>query len=220
MFTAGYHDDTIVAIEQAVFGAQWAISLRQWLPFRPLSEYLHLAYFSYYFLFPILGISLFMKGKREEYRYAATLVLATFFICYLIFIVYPVAGPWNHFARPSLNEVGRFAPPLVHSVLIAGESIGTAFPSSHVAAALTVWLCAARVDRTIFRVQAFLVPALVIGTMYGGFHYAVDVVLGTTVAITVAAFGPALHQRLGGRLSEVEGKEDQATPLRAGRPAR
>jgi membrane-associated phospholipid phosphatase len=200
MFSSTFHDESIVALEQSVFGAQWSVVLRGWLPYRPLSEYLHFAYFSYYFLFPILGIALFLKGKLEEYRYAATVVLTTFFLCYLIFIVFPVAGPWNHFPRPTLDEVGHFAPSLVHSVLIAGESVGTAFPSSHVAAALTVWLSAARVDRGTFRLQAFLVPALIIGTMYGGFHYAVDVVVGIGVALAVTAMGPAIHRFFGGNL--------------------
>jgi membrane-associated phospholipid phosphatase len=196
MFGAEFHDDAIVALEEQIFGAQWAVSLRQWLPWRPLSEYLHLGYFSYYFLFPILGVSLFVRGKWAEYRYLATATLLAFIICYTIFIVYPVGGPWNNFIRPSLSEVGYFIPPLVHNVLIAGESIGTAFPSSHVAAALTIWLVAAQVDRPVFRLFAFLVPALIVGTMYGGFHYAIDVVLGIAIGLVVVFIAPRIHGAL------------------------
>ena len=139
-----------------------------------------------------------MKGKLAEYRYAATATLAVFFLCYTIFILYPVVGPWNYFDRPTLDEVGHFAPSLVHNVLIAGESIGTAFPSSHVAAALTIWLVAWRVDRRVFWIEALLVPGLIIGTMYGGFHYAIDVVVGIAVGLFVTALLPWLHRSLGG----------------------
>lgn len=198
MFTDEFHDAQIVALEDAVFGSQLAVELRRWFPYRPISEYLHFSYFSYYFLFPILGISLFLRGKLNEFRYASTTVLATFVVCYTIFIFYPVGGPWNYFERPSLDEVGHLAPILVHTVLIAGESVGTAFPSSHVAAALTIWLAAAHVDRRIFLVQAFLVPALIVGTMYGGFHYAVDVVAGIAIGLIMTALAPRIYRALGG----------------------
>ena len=52
MFATEPHDAVIVALEEKIFRTQWAVSLRQWLPWRPLSEYLHFSYFSYYFLFP------------------------------------------------------------------------------------------------------------------------------------------------------------------------
>jgi membrane-associated phospholipid phosphatase len=90
--------------------------------------------------------------------------------------------------------VGHVFPPLVHWVLVGGESIGTAFPSSHVAAALTIWLAAWRVDRRIFIVQTFLVPGLILGTMYGGFHYGVDVIPGIAIGAAVAAMGPWIHR--------------------------
>ena len=199
-----FHDETIVALEESIFRSQPAVALRGWIPFRPLSEYLHLGYFSYYFLFPMLGISLFLRGKWEEYRYAATATLVVFIICYTIFIFYPVGGPWNNFIRPSLSEVGFIFPPLVHNVLIAGESIGTAFPSSHVAAALTGWLVAARVDRRIFFIQCFLVPALIAGTIYGGFHYAIDVVIGIAIGLVVVAMAPMIHMALGGTALRVD----------------
>jgi membrane-associated phospholipid phosphatase len=189
MFTASFHDEAIIALEQRVFGTQLAVSFREWIPFRPLSEYLHLSYFSYYFLFPMLGVSLSLRGRWAEFRHASTVVLAAFVVCYTIFIFYPVAGPWNHLPRPTHDEVGHIVPPIVHALLIKGESIGTAFPSSHVAAALAIWLAAWRVDRRVFVVQAFLVPGLILGTMYGGFHYGVDVLAGVIVGAAVSQIG-------------------------------
>jgi membrane-associated phospholipid phosphatase len=198
MFTTAFHDEPIIAIDQALFRTQLAIELRNWLPYKPLSEYLHFAYFSYYFLFPILGIALFVKRKLNEFRYAATVTLAVFALCYSIFIFYPVSGPWNYYEQAPLSQVGHFAPALVHMVLLKGESIGTAFPSSHVAVAVAVWLVAWRVDRRVFTILAFLVPALVIGTIYGGFHYAIDAIVGVAVGVLVVLAAPAIYTALGG----------------------
>jgi membrane-associated phospholipid phosphatase len=198
MFAASFHDPTIVGIEQALFRSQPARQLREWIPFIPLSEYLHFSYFSYYFLFPILGISLFMQKRLNDFRYAATITLAVFAVCYTIFIFYPVGGPWNNFDRAQLSQVGYFAPALVHEVLIKGESVGTAFPSSHVAVAVAVWLVSYQVDRRVFRILAFLVPALVVGTVYGGFHYLIDSIVGVLVGMTLALLGPWIFRSLGG----------------------
>lgn len=198
MFTTSFHDESIIAIERALFSSQPATQLREWLPFKPLSEYLHFAYFSYYFLFPILGIALFIKGRRNEFRYAATVTLLVFAFCYTIFILYPVEGPWNHFGHAPLSQVGHFAPALVHVVLIKGESVGTAFPSSHVAVSVAVWMLAYQLDRKVFRIEAFLVPALVVGTVYGGFHYAIDSIVGVVVGVVGALLGPKVYRMLGG----------------------
>jgi membrane-associated phospholipid phosphatase len=198
MFTTAFHDPTIVAIDQALFRSQPAIQLREWFPFKPLSEYLHFAYFSYYFLFPILGVSLFLRGRLNEFRYAATVTLAVFALCYTIFILYPVSGPWNYYPQAALSQVGNFAPALVHIVLLKGESIGTAFPSSHVAVAVAVWMVAFRVDRRIFRFQALLVPALVVATVYGGFHYLIDTIVGVVVGVAGGLLGPRIYSSLGG----------------------
>jgi membrane-associated phospholipid phosphatase len=212
MFATGFHDATIVAIDEALFRSQPARELRQWLLFIPLSEYLHFSYFAYYFLFPILGISLFLRGKLNEFRFAATVTLAVFAVCYTIFILYPVGGPWNNpdFERAPLSQVGSFAPALVHKVLIAGESVGTAFPSSHVAVAIAVWMVSYMVDRRVFRILAFLVPALVVGTVYGGFHYLIDTLAGIAVGAVVALLGPRIFASLGGRLSRGQPEKFQA----------
>lgn len=197
LFAPGFHDASIIALEQSVFHSQPSIVLRELIPFRPLSEYLHLGYFSYYFLFPILGVSLFLRRDYAAYRYAATVVLGVFWICYTIFIFYPVGGPWNHFDRPAVAQVGYIVPPIVHRVLVNLESVGTAFPSSHVAVATAVWLLSARLDRRVFRLHAFLVPALIIGTVYGGFHYAVDSLVGIAIGLAVVLLGPRINRALG-----------------------
>ncbi|MFN2431629.1 MAG: phosphatase PAP2 family protein, partial [Gemmatimonadota bacterium] len=182
LFTEGYHDAAILRLEAGVFGTQPSVVLRELFPWKPLSEYLHLAYFSYYALGPAYAGSLYLQRRYAAYRYSLTVMLAIFFVCYLAFVMVPVAGPWYVFARPSPDEMGWLFPHVEHAVLASAATVGAAFPSSHVAAALGLWLLAWRLSRPVFRVFAFFVPALIVGTVYGGFHYGVDALAGIVAA--------------------------------------
>jgi membrane-associated phospholipid phosphatase len=183
LFTTGYYDQPVQRWEAAVFGSQLSVTLRAMLPWKPLSEYLHFGYFGYYVLVPLLLGVLYARGEYSAFRAALTTILATFYFCYLVFIVFPVAGPWYHFPRPDPADVGWFFPFVIRRVLATGASQGAAFPSSHVAAAVISWLLAWHLARPLFWSYALIVPALVVGTVYGGFHYAIDALAGVGVAI-------------------------------------
>ena len=198
LFTTGYYDGSVLRAEAELFHSQPSVTLRQLLPWKPLSEYLHFGYFSYYVLLPLLGVSLYAQGRRAAFRYAVTVILAVFFFCYLCFIIVPVAGPWYVFDRPAAERLGWVFPRLVHTVINAGSSKGAAFPSSHVAAALVIWLLAWQLWRPLFWVFTALVPALIVGTVYGGFHYAVDALAGVAVGAAGYLAGPWIYSGLGG----------------------
>jgi membrane-associated phospholipid phosphatase len=183
LFTAGYYDHLVQRWEMALFGSQLSVTLRGMIPWKPLSEYLHFGYFGYYLLVPLLLGVLYARGAYAAFRGALTAILATFYFCYLVFVVFPVAGPWYHFQRPDAADVGWFFPFVIRRVLAAGASQGAAFPSSHVAAAVITWLLAWHLARPLFWLFALIVPALVVGTVYGGFHYAIDAAAGIAVAL-------------------------------------
>jgi membrane-associated phospholipid phosphatase len=193
LFTTGYYDPLLMSAETAIFGAQPSVVLRQLFPWRLLSEYLHFGYFGYYSLLPALAVALYVR-RRAAFEYALTVILAVFFFCYLCFIVFPVASPWYTFARPDPEQLGWVFPRLVHRVLTLGAATGAAFPSSHVAAAVVVWLLAWRFSRPLFWAFTAIVPALIVGTVYGGFHYAVDVIAGAMVGVTAYVTGPWVYR--------------------------
>jgi membrane-associated phospholipid phosphatase len=173
----GYHDEAVLALEHAVFPVPPRDALHALLPWRPVAAYLAFGYLAYYALLPMLGIPMYLAGRRREYREMLTPVLITFFFCFLCFVLFPVAGPW--YARAHTAGV-------TDTLLAHGSSKGAAFPSSHVAVAMVVWLLAWRYDRRVFWVMAAIVPALIVGTVYGGYHYGVDALAG--VAVAVAAY--------------------------------
>ncbi len=198
LVSAGYHDGLIQSIEHALFHAPPRIALRQMLPWRPLIEYLHFSYFAYYLLLPILGGALYLRRRFREFRLVLATVLATFYVCYLCFIIFPVAGPWYHIPHPDMASLDLFFPALVHDVLVRGAAKGAAFPSSHVAVAVVIWLLAWRLARRVFWLLTAIVPALALGTVYGGFHYAVDSAAGVLVGVAGFVAGPYVHRALGG----------------------
>jgi membrane-associated phospholipid phosphatase len=198
LLSTGYYDGTISAVDQALFGRP-AATLRHFLPWRPLVEYLHFSYAAYYVLLPLLGGALYLRGRRSEFRYVLAVVLGTFYSCYLCFILFPVAGPWYRRPHPAYSKLGWVFPDLVQSVLEHWASKGAAFPSSHVAVAVVIWLLAWRFARRVFWLLALIVPALALGTVYGGFHYAIDAGAGLLVGVAGYFIGPHLVRWLGGR---------------------
>jgi len=210
----------ILAVLPRIPQRRWVVALRDWglvlvLPFlyvevshlnRLLTsgyhdraiQYLHFSYVAYYALLPLLGGALYFTGRRREYRYVLATVLGTFYVCYLCFILYPVAGPWYRSPHPDAASLGHFFPSVVHAVLVRAASKGAAFPSSHVAVAVVIWLLAWRFARRVFWILAAIVPALALGTVYGGFHYAVDAGAGLVVGVAGYLAAPHVHRLLGG----------------------
>ena len=107
--------------------------------------------------------------------------MVTFVVCFVFFVVFPVAGPrYMEFPTPLPTDRGFFRP-LVLWVLERGSSRGTAFPSSHVAVALTQSVLAIRYFGPRGAIVAALSIGLAIGAVYGGFHYFIDVMAGAAI---------------------------------------
>jgi hypothetical protein len=128
------HDPAIQRWEGAVFGGQPSLTWWQGSPSGWWSTIFHTAYFSYYLIVPF-PIALFLaRGDIGRLRQAMAMVLLSFLGCYLVFIFFPVAGPYYEFPRPPDWFIGDLPARAVYWVLSDGSSYGAAFPSSHVAA--------------------------------------------------------------------------------------
>jgi membrane-associated phospholipid phosphatase len=190
----GAHDATVQAWEQAIFSGQPS---REWIrrqSWPALSAILHTGYLSYYFVVAAAPLGLWISGRRDGARRAIALSMAAFYVCYVVFLVFPVAGP-RYLFPPAENAATAVGPArLVRALLEAGSAWGTAFPSSHVAVAV---VASATATREWPRFGAVLVPPvalLCLGTVYGQFHYAVDAVAGIVVAVAVLFFGRRLEK--------------------------
>ena len=181
------HDRMIQQWELLVFGAQVSREWWQWAPSRFWSTLLHASYLSYYFIISAPAFFFAWRGDLLAVRRFVFLVMLTFVLCYLVFIFFPVAGPYYTFPRPADWFTDNWAARLVYQALETGSSYGAAFPSSHVAAAVVATLSAARVSRKLG--LFLLVPTilLTIGVVYCQMHYGVDALAGLLVGVLVVA---------------------------------
>ena len=170
--------------EQQLFGCQPAMLFCKALPGPVFSELMDLGYASYFPMILVVTVFFFLWRYKEFHR-AAFVILASFFIYYVIYIALPVAGPQYYYKAIGMEAVaeGRFAD--VHE---AGERPTAAFPSSHVGIStillLLVWRARAR--RLLLCLLPFYV-LLCLSTVYIYAHYAIDVLAGWASAVVLFA---------------------------------
>jgi len=191
-----FYDADIIAFEERLFGGQPSHELYARLGSRPLGEYLHLGYFSYYFLVPVLAAVLWIGRRRIDLERALGAIATVFYVSFLFFIFFPVAGPYYEFPHPPADRVGYVLPRVTRWLLDRGSSVGAAFPSSHVAVSTVTWIMAMRYAPRLALVYLFLVPALAVGAINGGYHYATDVVAGAILGVLIGVGGFLLLDRI------------------------
>jgi membrane-associated phospholipid phosphatase len=192
-----YFDALIQNWEQSIFGLQPS---REWAaaaPILPLSEVLHAAYLSYYFIIFAPPFLILWRAGRAALHDALFALIFTFLVHYLFFIWFPVQGPRYLFDAPSGPVANGTVFRLVHRVLEAGSSQGAAFPSSHVGVAVAQTLLVWRHLPRLTPVVALLALGLALGAVYGGFHYATDVIAGALLGVLCVVAAPYVARALG-----------------------
>ena len=183
------NDAPIAGLESAIFGFDVSAV---WMPSMPevwFSEVMHLLYFAYYpaIILPLLFVA--FSGRVPALRDMGFGLMLTYLTCYLIYIVFPVDGP--HFLLQNYQGplTDGFFYGLVRGLQGAGDSMGCAFPSSHVAGTTTMAFLAWRWFRPPI---AWLLTAAAIGvafaSVYTQNHYAVDSIAGVVWALGLQVF--------------------------------
>ncbi len=221
MITTSFYDDRIVQAEQAVFGYHPSQELFRLVPSRLLSEFAHFSYAFYICLIPLVAGLLFWRYRERALAPYVTSISLVFSVCYFVFITFPVVGPYHYFGPidPSTKQ-GVFCY-LVERMLANGSSEGTAFPSSHVAVAFCIWAVSRPyLGRLSWGVLAIAIGILV-GTVYGGFHYAVDALAGLPIGLAGGLLGPRFHVWLSRKLGYVPDlpyEDEGPVTLSSGKP--
>ena len=89
--------ESIQRLEVALFGGHPSLYASQLYPWAPLSEYLHLCYFAYLLLLPVIGGCWYFNGRRRDFHELLLLVSTTLLGSYLFYISYPVDSPFYLF---------------------------------------------------------------------------------------------------------------------------
>jgi len=179
--------EPIRSLEVSLFAGHPSIYLSELLAWAPLSEYLHLCYLSHVLLLPVVG-GYWYHTRRDAFYELIFLVSVVLSTSYLFFILFPVDSPF-YLSDPlpaSLRD--HFFYDIVHYVADRGGARGGAFPSTHVSVSTTIWLVAWCRQRRIAYWLLLLIPGLIFATVYGRFHYVLDVVTGLALAGTVFFF--------------------------------
>jgi membrane-associated phospholipid phosphatase len=190
------YDAVVQRWELFLFGGQISREWWQWAPSRFWSTILHAAYLSYYLIISAPALYFAWRGDLQAVRRFVLVVIATFVICYLAFIFFPVAGPYYQFARPDPWFIDNLPARLTYDALATGSSYGAAFPSSHVAAALAATLAAARSSRRLGLLLTIPTLLMTVGVVYCQMHYGVDALGGILVGLLVTW---GVSKRVGGR---------------------
>ncbi len=196
LITDGYHDEWVVSLDQAIFGFQPSQQLFRMIPLPAVSEFLHFAYFAYIPSLAAVGLWLYLTRRIEEHRVYVTSLMATFFVCYTIFIFVPVTGPFHHFGPIDPAVKQAFFAQIIHNGLLSASSVGTAWPSSHVAVGVVMWLVSWRFLRRLRWATMVIAIGIFFGTVYGGYHYASDAIAGLALGLAMGWSGPAIHRTL------------------------
>ncbi len=179
MIFHGFWDKWIVSLENTVFKCDIGKLLFLYLNNKVINEIMYLSYFSYYLIIPILGLLIYLKIDRKAFHQFLFTLMVTYYICYLLYIFVPIAGPFEY---EHVHITGFVFEHIIRFFYKYGELPGSAMPSSHVAIALIVLIYS-----KIFNIKFFLFLTifilLTISTMYLRYHYFLDVEAGIFTGI-------------------------------------
>lgn len=208
-------DHLFAAADLRLFGCQPSITFSQWLTSGVWSELFNLGYWSYFPMIATLVLAVWWKESRagEEIPSGgivgevSAVILTSFFIFYLLFLLLPVAGPQFYFKAVGMDQIlaGHFPPvgtwfsshtdmlpapgdangafyQLVANSQESGERPIAAFPSSHIGLSTIVLLLS---RRYVPKLTKYLLPfwfLLCCATVYIQAHYLVDAIAGLFMA--------------------------------------
>jgi membrane-associated phospholipid phosphatase len=189
------HDAAVAALDRTLFGVHLNAAWAPAMPWRWLSETMQALYFGYYLVAFGVPLILVIAGRHGALRDAVLCMMTTYLACYVIYIAFPVDGPAHTLPRLATGLGDGFFHRLNDATHAAGDSAGTAFPSSHVAGVVTMALVARRwFSRPVALLFALVAGGVCLATVYTQNHYPTDVL--AALALTAAIQGvvvPALH---------------------------
>jgi membrane-associated phospholipid phosphatase len=187
-------DDFLIKVDYVMFGVHPSVYLQKFInPY--LDDWLHFSYLTYYFLPPFFAIILYWKKEYLAFRNLFLAFVLSCFVGFLGYITVPSIGP--RFTLASLYDTelkGKFITTFIRTTLDSLEPTQRdCFPSLHVAmVALVLWY-AFKYKRKLFY---FLFPvgfSLFFSTVYGRYHYVIDVIAGIVLSVICYYLAPILN---------------------------
>jgi len=178
LVTPGWQDAKLIAADYWLTGVHPTVWLEQFAtPAR--NDFMQFVYLTYFTYLLVVGGVLYYRKDWGAYWSVMAYSAVGYAIGYVIAILFPVQSPWHSMA-------GAWHGPLVGGPFTAtinfiehyGRVRGAAFPSQHVAGAVAALWGGWGHRRWLFWVMAPLVACMCISTVWGRYHYVLDVVAG------------------------------------------
>jgi len=169
-------DPIFVNLEYRLFGVQWSEKFSQLVPSNFFAELMYLGYFSYYLLIIGLPLLIYFKLGSKTAEKVIFIIINSFLIYYLYFIIFPVVGPQFYFQQSAQTlPQGYIFGWLIRTIQHYGEAATAAFPSSHVSICLMLLLVCIKYLKKMLFVVLPIAILLIFSTVYIKAHYAIDV---------------------------------------------
>ncbi len=162
-------------------------------PTRLLNEFFSIGYSFYFLLMPLAALVLYIRAPLSKFRAFMFTLSFTYYLHYLLFVFLPAESP--RFYMPGLQESlqGYWVSDWLQAAVQKNAFPGGSFPSSHIAASVICFMAYPYFGKWRFLVL-FLTAALFAGTIYGRYHYFVDVAAGLGVGLSCYFLGPWLER--------------------------
>ena len=172
-------DGFFMEADELLFGGQPSLAFCRAMPWPWFNELMNFSYLSFYFII-ILTVVASYKIKKTKGAETAFVLLLSFLLYYVLFIIFPVMGPQFYFPDPDncTPDTWPFRTAM-RCLQDWGERPTGAFPSSHVGVTvICLVLLYAQKIRKLFWSILPLVVLLIVSTVYIKAHYLIDVMAG------------------------------------------
>jgi membrane-associated phospholipid phosphatase len=163
-------------------------------PARLVNEFFSIGYSFYFLLMPLAALVLYFRAPLSRFRTFMFSLSFTYYLHYLIFIFLPAESP--RFFMPGLRESlkGYWVSDWLQAAVEGNAFPGGSFPSSHIASSVICFMAYPYLGKWRFPVF-FLTLTMFAGTIYGRYHYFIDVVAGLGVGLGCYFLAPWIEKR-------------------------
>ena len=204
LVTPGWQDARLIAADYWLTGVEPTVWLEQFTtPAR--NDFMQFAYLTYFAYLLVLGGILYYRRDWRGYWSVMTYSAAGYAVGYVIAIFFPIESPWFSMAGTwhGALEGGPFTA-TINFIEHFGRVRGAAFPSEHVAGSVAVLWGAWQHRRWLFWVALPLVTCMCVSTVWGRYHYVVDVFGGMVTGTLGYVIGSWLMKTRGAVASEAQ----------------
>jgi membrane-associated phospholipid phosphatase len=211
LVTPRWQDAKLIALDYWLTGVHPAIWLEEFAtPAR--NEFMQFAYLTYFVYLLALGGILYYREDWHGYWSVMTYSAVGYTIGYVIAIFFPIESPWFAMAGSWHGELqgGPFTA-TINFIEHFGRVRGAAFPSEHVAGSFAALWGAWRHRRWLFWVMLPLVICMCVSTVWGRYHYVVDILGGMVTGTLGYLIGRRLMKEAG-RVGDGAGLHSEKMP--------